>query len=283
MVLNMKNCKRLIRNFSLGWVLLLTVIMLIVMLPLVFMVSMSFRTPDNIFVQTLFVDEMTIRNYVNVVIQNPTLPMNFLSSFIVASGSVLLVTIFASMAVFGLSRKNVHGKNLIYNLLLCTLMVPISALIIPLTQINARLDWLNTYQGLILPYTALGIPFAMVILKGFMDEFPIDLEEAASIDGCGVIRLFTQIVLPLLRPGIIVIVVWQFMTSWNEFFLALTTMNRRETMTLPLIAMQYQGVFFAQPGALFATLVMITIPMIVFYICVQRYFISGLISGAIKG
>lgn len=280
----MKNkLRRFNREFTPGWLLLMTAIMILWMLPLVYMVSMSFRTQDNIFAPTLFVSETTTKNYVTVISQNPTLPLNFLSSFVVTVASVILVTAFASMAVFGLSRKGVRGKNIIYNMLLSTLMVPISALVIPLTQINARLDWLNTYQGLIFPYTALGIPFAMVILKGFMDDFPIELEEAAMLDGCGIVRLFLQIVVPLLRPGIVVIVIWQFLTSWNEFFLALVIMNQKETMTLPLIAQQYQGMYFSQPGALFATLVMITIPMVVFYICVQRQFVKGLISGAVKG
>lgn len=271
------------REMTPGWLLLLTAIMAVWLIPLFYMVSMSFRTQDNIFAPTLFVNEMTLKNYVTVLTQNPTLPLNFLSSFVITVASVVLVTLFASMAVFGLSRKNVHGKSIIYNLLMSTLMVPISALVIPLTQISSKLSWLNTYKGLILPYTALGIPFAMVILKGFMDEFPIELEEAAMIDGCGTVRLFSMIVVPLLRPGIIVIVIWQFLTSWNEFFLALVIMNKKETMTLPLIAQQYQGMYFSQPGALFATLVMITIPMIIFYICVQKQFVKGLVSGAVKG
>ncbi len=270
-------------NFTPGWSLLLLLVVVIWMIPLVYMVSMSFRTPDNIFSNTLFVSETTTRNYQTVIGDHPELPLNFLSSLVVTVVSVILVTLCASMAVFGLSRKRLPGKYIIYNMLLATLCVPISALVIPLTQINANLSWLNTYQGLFMPYTALGIPFAMVILKGFMDDFPMELEEAATIDGCGIVRLFAQIVVPLLRPGIIVIVIWQFLTSWNEFFLALVTMNQKTTMTLPLIAMQYQGSYFSNPGALFATLTLISIPMVVFYCIVQRQFVKGLISGAVKG
>ena len=281
----MKNSKlgKLARANTPGWALLLLIIALIWMIPLIYMLSMSFRTPNNIFASTLLVDEWTINNYKTVIKDHPELPLNFLSSFVVTIFSVIFVTLCASMAVFGLSRKNVYGKTAIYNMLMATLMVPISAIVIPLTQINSKLGWLNSYRGLILPYTALGIPFAMVILKGFMDHFPKDLEEAASMDGCGIVRLFLFIVLPLLKPGIIVIVIWQFLTSWNEFFLALVIMNQKETMTLPLIAMQYQGTYFSNPGALFATLVLITIPMVLFYIGVQRQFVKGLISGAVKG
>jgi raffinose/stachyose/melibiose transport system permease protein len=115
-----------------------------------------------------------------------------------------------------------------------------------------------------------------------MDSFPKELEEAATIDGCGDYRLFWSIVLPTLRPGLIVVVIWQFLTSWNEFFLALAVMLNQDIKTLPLVPMQYQGVYFGQPGNLFAILVIITIPLIIFYILVQRYFVQGLLSGAVK-
>ena len=140
-------------------------------------------------------------------------------------------------------------------------MVPISSLVIPLTQLNAGLGWLNRMQGLIFPYTALGIPFALVILKGFMDSFPTDLEDAAIIDGCGNWRLFFQVVLPMLRPGVIVVMIWQFMTCWNEFFLALVTMSDQMKKPLPLIPMQYSGMYFSQPNALFAILVLTQTPV----------------------
>jgi len=278
--------KNKLRQFSRKWrpfwVILLGFVSLIWLLPLIYMINMSFRTQDNVFTPTLFVKDLTISNYTIVISQNPSLIMNFLSSLIISICSVILVTLFASMAVYGLSRNRVYGKKAIYNTLFSSLMVPISALVIPLTQINSILHWINDPRGLIFPYTALGIPFAMVILKGFMDQFPKELEEAAAIDGCGEVRMYLQIVMPILRPGIIVVIIWQFLTSWNEFFLALVTMSEKNTMTLPLIAQQYQGIYFSRPGATFATLTMITVPMIIFYIVIQKKFVKGMMSGAVK-
>jgi raffinose/stachyose/melibiose transport system permease protein len=273
---------RKIRNSRIGWVLSLSVVGCVWMMPLVYMVSMSFRTPENAFEPVLFKSPFTMDNYKLVLSQNP-LYYNFISSLVVTLASVALVVLGASMAAFGFSRREVKFKKFLYSALLSTLMVPISAMVIPLAQLNSSLGWLNTYQGLILPYTALGIPFALVILKGFMDSFPKDLEDAATIDGCGNWRLFWNIVLPILQPGIIVVVVWQFLTSWNEFFLALVVMSEKTMKTLTLIPMQYQGFYFSQPGALFAILVIISIPIIVFYMFVSRHFIQGLMSGAIKG
>jgi len=260
----------------------LLVIGLIWMLPLIYMVSMSFRTPEKAFEPVLFVKPFILDNFKTVIRDNP-LYLNFISSIVTTVFSVAIVAIVAAMAAFGLSRKGVKGKRFIYNMLMVTLMVPISALVIPLTQINSSFNWLNKYQGLIFPYAALGIPFALVILKGFMDDFPAELEDAAIVDGCNDYKLFVNIVLPSLRPGMIVVIIWQFLTSWNEFFLALVTLNDKNMKTLTLIPMQYQGFYFSQPGCLFAILVIISIPMIVFYILVQKNFVKGLMSGAIKG
>lgn len=264
------------------WIAVLLIVGFLWMLPLIYMVSMSFRTPENAFEPVLFIKPFILTNFKTVVTDNP-LYLNFISSAVVTVSSVILVALIASMAAFGLSRKGVKGRNLIYNTLMLTLMVPISALVIPLTQINSNFHWLNKYQGLIFPYAALGIPFALVILKGFMDDFPDELEDAATVDGCNDYKLFTKIVVPSLKPGLVVVVIWQFLTSWNEFFLALVTLNDKNMKTLTLIPMQYQGFYFSQPGCLFAILVLISIPMIVFYALVQKNFVKGLMSGAVKG
>jgi len=269
-------------NSEWKWILVLSIVGAIWMVPLIFMVSMAFRTSENAFEPVLFIKPFILDNFKTVISDNP-LYLNLFSSIIITVSSVIIVALVAAMTAFGLSRKGVKGKNLIYNVLMITLMVPISALVIPLTQINNHFHWLNKFQGLIFPYAALGIPFALVILKGFMDAFPAELEDAATVDGCNDYRLFASIVVPSLKPGLVVVVIWQFLTSWNEFFLALVTINDKNLKTLTLIPMQYQGFYFSQPGCLFAILVLISIPMIVFYGFVQKSFVKGLMSGAVKG
>ena len=264
------------------WILLLAIIAYIWMVPLLYMFSMSFRTPENAFDAKLFVLPFTLHNYIKVIMENP-LHVHFILSIVISTLSVGIVAFGAAMAAFGFTRKDVRGKKILYAILLSTLMVPISSIVIPLTQLNASFGWLNRVQGLVFPYSALGIPFALVILKGFVDSFPKDMEDAAVIDGCGNWRLFFRIVLPMLRPGILVVVIWTFMTCWNEFFLALVTMSEQMMKPLPLIPMQYSGMYFAQPNALFAILVLVSIPMILFYIFMARRFMQGLMSGAIKG
>ena len=113
--------------------------------------------------------------------------------------------------------------------------------------------------------------------------FPIILKIPAGLDGCNIVQLYTRIVMPMLKPGIVVVAIWTFLTCWNEFFLALCTMTKATTKTLPLIAQQYKGVYNSQPGILFAILIIITIPMVIFYCVVQKQFVKGMTAGAVKG
>ncbi len=273
-----KNIKKRITSY-----IILLILGGIFLLPLIYMLSMSFRTADNMYIPSIFVKGLTFNNYKKVLVENTGLFKNFFSSLFISTTSVIFVVISASMAVFGFSRKNVHGKVFLYNLLLTTLMVPLSGLVIPLTQLNSKFGLINSYPGLILPYVALGIPFAITILQGFMESIPRELEEAAMVDGYGIVRLFIQIIFPLLKPGLVVVSIWQFLTSWNEFFLALCTLTDKSMQTLPLIAQQYNGAYFSQPGSLFAALTIITIPTLIFYIIFQNQFVNGLTSGAVKG
>lgn len=266
-----------------GWKILLVIATVITLIPLVYALSLSFRTQNSIYDPRLFVTELTVGNYIKAVQDNPTLLNNFISSLVISLTSTAATVLFASMAVYGFSRKNVYGKVLMYNLILCTLMVPISALVIPITQLNSKMDLLDNYFGLIFPYIALNIPYAVTILQGFMRGIPMELEEAACIDGCNIVQLYIKIVVPMLKPGIVVVAIWTFLTCWNEFFLALCTMTKATTKTLPLIAQQYKGVYNSQPGILFAILIIITIPMMVFYSIVQKQFVKGMTAGAVKG
>jgi raffinose/stachyose/melibiose transport system permease protein len=171
----------------------------------------------------------------------------------------------------------------LYTSLLTTLMIPIASIVLPIAIMLRTAGWINTYQGLILPYAALGAPYAIVIIKTFMDDSPKELFEAGRIDGCTAWQLFRHVALPLVRPALIFVAVWQFIVTWNEFFLALVVMTDSSHKTVTLVPMQYSGMYMANPGALFAILVIIAVPLLVLYVFVQKYFIAGLLSGAVKG
>jgi raffinose/stachyose/melibiose transport system permease protein len=262
-------------------VVLLTVIGALWVLPLVYMLDVSFRLPQDVFDPALFVPRFTFANYLTVINGNP-LGRYFLNSAIVAVSSVTLVMALGAAFSFGVSVLRLPFAKTMYALILLTLMVPMAGLIVPLAILLNDFGWINTYMGLIFPHAALGIPFAVVILKAFMDTLSRELFEAAAIDGAKTWGLFIRVVLPMLRPSLIFVGIWQLITSWNEFFLALVVMTETSMKTLPLIPQQYAGVYLGNAGALFAILVLVAAPLIVLYVAVQRWFVAGMLEGALK-
>ena len=162
-----------------------------------------------------------------------------------------------------------------------TLTIPIAALVIPLSVLLHNMGLLNNDLGLIGPYSALGVPFAVVIMRGFMDTLPQEVLEATVVDGASTWRVFTRVVLPMLKPSLVFIATWQLITSWNEFFLALVVMTNSAHFTLPLVPRSTRECTSPTP-AVFAILVLIAVPLIVVYIVVQRWFVAGIMSGAVK-
>jgi len=160
----------------------------------------------------LIVKQPTLDNFGKVWSENP-LPRYFLNSLIITVPSVLLVLVVASLAAFAFARLKFWGSGVWYALLMLTLMVPIPTLIIPLFQIAKRLNLLNNYLGLILPYAALGTPFAIIILTSYFSRLPREIEDAARLDGCSSFKIYWQILLPLSWPALAVVFIWQFMVS----------------------------------------------------------------------
>jgi raffinose/stachyose/melibiose transport system permease protein len=252
------------------------------MIPEVYMVSVSLRPPDKSFDPSLFVMPITFDNFATVLHDNP-LAKFFWNSLVITIGTVLVVLVAGSTFAYAASVLRLKKTILLYTILLTTLMVPVASIVLPLAIMLNSFGWINSYQGLILPYAALGIPYAIVIIKAFMDDSPRDLFEAAMIDGCTTLQMFFHVALPLVKPALIFVAIWQFIVTWNEFFLALVVMTDSEHKTVTLVPMQYSGMYMANPGALFAILVIIALPLILLYVFVQRYFIAGLLAGAVKG
>jgi ABC-type glycerol-3-phosphate transport system permease component len=246
------------------------------------MVSVGLRTPAQAFDPQLIAWPITFDNFVIVIRDNPLFGI-FLNSLIISVATVVIVVSVAALFAFACSILRLRGSIVLYSTLLTTLMVPMASLVLPLAILLKNFGWVNTYWGLIFPYSALGVPFAIVILKAFMDDSPKELFEAAKVDGCSSWQTFRHVALPLIRPAIFFVAIWQFIVTWNEFFLALIVLTEAEMKTLTIVPMQYSGLYMANPGALFAILTLIALPLIVLYIFVQRAFVGGLLAGAVKG
>jgi raffinose/stachyose/melibiose transport system permease protein len=252
------------------------------MIPEAYMLSIGLRTPAQAFDPVLFAWPVTFDNFVTVIRDNP-LSGIFLNSLIVTVTTVVIVVSAASLFAFACAVLRLKGTLVLYATLLTTLMVPLASLVLPLAILLKTFGWVNTYWGLIFPYAALGVPFAMVVLKAFMEDAPGELFDAARVDGCNAWQTFWHVALPLIRPALVFVAIWQFIVAWNEFFLALIVLTKSEMKTLTIIPMQYSGLYMANPGALFAVLTLIALPLILLYVLVQRAFVRGLLAGAVKG
>lgn len=262
--------------------LVLFVVLALWMVPIAYMFSIALRPPATVFDPYLFVWPLTLDNFITVIRDNP-LHLNFLNSLIVTLATVFIVLAASSLLAFAVSILRLRGTLAIHAFLLTALMVPLASLILPFAILIKQFGWMNHYLGLILPNAALGAPFAAVILKAFMDDMPHELYEAARVDGCNAWQIYTRVTLPLLRPALTFVAIWQFIVTWNEFFLALIVLTEPEMKTVTIVPMQYSGLYMANPGSLFAVLAIIATPLIVLYILVQRAFVAGLLTGAVKG
>lgn len=204
------------------------------------------------------------------------------NSVIIALTSTLLTISTSCLAAYSLSRFYFRGRKLIGFAIISTRMLPPIATVVPLFLLMNRLDLLDTHIALIMSYTAINIPFAVLMLRGFMDEVPIDLEDAAMVDGSSRIRALFQIVFPLILPGLAATSVFAFLLAWNDFALALI-LTSREAKTLPLIVTSFiteEGILW---GPMSAASTLILLPPVLFVIFAQRHLAKGLTMGAVKG
>jgi raffinose/stachyose/melibiose transport system permease protein len=200
------------------------------------------------------------------------------------STSAMLITVAASaLAGYGLGRLSFFGRGAIYALLLVGLTIPLQIALIPLFINLKTLQLLNTPWALIGPYTGFGIAFGTYIMKGFFEELPKELEEAARIDGAGDFRIFALIMLPLTRPALATVAIFLFLQNWNEFLFALTFITDSSMRTLPTgIYSLLSTEFYGNYPLLAAALVLFSLPVLVLYALFQQQFIAGLTAGAIK-
>jgi raffinose/stachyose/melibiose transport system permease protein len=222
-----------------------------------------------------------VSNYGAVLTRNG-LWHNLLNSALVAAATIALVIAVASPAAFVFSKLRLRGKTAAYLLLLSGLMLPAAAILVPLSQIVNALHWNNTYQALIMPYAALSAPLALVLLKGAYDSLPDELLEAAAMDGASMGRTWLRVYAPLTAPTVMTVVIWTFLSSWNEFLLALLFMHTPGMQTVTVVPLQFQLQFFVQIPKVFAALVLIELPVVVLYLVFQRRFERGLTAGAVK-
>lgn len=205
------------------------------------------------------------------------------NSIVVSLGTAFVAIAIATPAAYALARHEFVGKRTGMRSLLLTQMFPGVASAVPLYLILDALHLLDTRAGLVLVYAATAVPFAIFQLRGAFMAIPVDLEEAAMVDGATRTQAFLKVALPAARPAISVTALFAFMSAWNEFILAATFLGRESAFTLPVVLQSYVGEHSAQWGAFAAGAILVSVPVMALFYVAQRQLVSGLTAGGVKG
>ena len=204
------------------------------------------------------------------------------SLFVSAVTSALGITL-ACTAGYAMSRWAFPGRDIGMSMFLVTQMFPGVVMAIPLYILLDEAGLLNSMLGLALVYSTTAVPFSTWNLKGYFDTIPVELEEAALMDGASRWMTFTRIILPLARPALVVTALFSFMTAWNEFILAATFMSDERAFTLPVVLQSYVGDFGTEWGRFAAGSILVSLPVMLLFFALQRYLVEGLTAGSVKG
>jgi ABC-type glycerol-3-phosphate transport system permease component len=206
----------------------------------------------------------------------------FLNSVIITAPAVVGVTVLSALAGYGIARFRFPGRGPIFVAILLGLTIPFQSVMIPLYYQLLAMGLLGTYWSVILPSIAFGLPFGILLMASFFEDLPSELSDAARVDGCGELRIFWSIMLPLARPAVSTLVVFQFMRTWNEFLMPLLYLQDEALRPIPLGLMFFQGAYTRDIGLIAAGVSLATIPVILVYLLFQRQFVRGLTAGAVK-
>jgi raffinose/stachyose/melibiose transport system permease protein len=246
------------------------------------MALVSLMTTQQLFQAQLVPWPLNWQNYLDAW-DKAKIGILYWNSVYISTTSVVLTLLVCAPAGYGLARINFLGRGFWFNFLLLGLTLPVSTSLLPLFFNLKTFGLMNTPFALIGPYTGFGISFGVFILKGFFETLPMEMEEAARVDGANEFRLFWQVMLPLTRPALATVAIFLFLTNWNEFIFALTFITEPLMRTLPTGIYSLSGSeFYGNYPTLAAALVIFSIPVVVLYFLFQTQFIEGLTAGAVK-
>ena len=219
-------------------------------------------------------------NFITV-IEKGKLASSFCNSLVYSAGAVILCVLFAALAAYVLSRNQSKLNKFLYMFLVLGITLPINY--VALTRVLQFLHLNNTTGGIILLYTAMQLPFMTFLIHGFVAKVPMELDEAAVIDGCGPVQLFFLIVFPMLKPAIATASILTFLNTWNEFVSPLYFLNRSEQWPMTLSVYNFFGMYFKDWNLVCADILLTSLPVLMVYLIGQKYIVSGMTAGAVKG
>ncbi len=251
--------------------------------PFVWVINNSFK-PSGEVVNSSFSlpKEFTLDNYANA-FNKQNILVSYKNSFIISGSVTLSVMILSAMMAFALTRYNFRGKAFLYSLLVSSLMFPAFSTIIPVFKMMTRMELLNNPLSVILPQVAGNLSFATIVMMGFLRGLPLEMEEAAYMEGAGVGRVFIRIILPLSRPSLAAVAIFCFLWSYNDLFTQLIMIRKRTKFPISTLLNEISSKYGTDYGLMASSVTLIVVPVLFVYIFMQKNIMKGLTAGAVKG
>jgi len=275
------------REYTL-WSIGMILILLFALIPVVWIVSLSFKTPATIADKSFFPNEWTFDNYETLFeggIEESPFIAPLINSILIAIIATTIAIVLAAFCAYAIARLEFPGKTLILAGALAIAMFPAISTVGPLFDMWRTLGLYDTYPGLIIPYLTFALPLAIYVLVAFFREIPWDLEQAAQVDGATPLQAFRKVIIPLAAPGVFTAAILVFIFCWNDFLFAISLTSSDASRTVPAALAFFTGdsQFTAPNGNIAAAASLVTIPIIIFVLIFQRRIVAGLTAGAVKG
>jgi multiple sugar transport system permease protein len=267
-----------------GWGVANFVVIALALIPILWLVSLSFKTPTAVLDPSFVPASWTWGNYSSI-FSNSQFIRPLINSIGIGLIATVIAVALASMAAYAVARLQFPGKSILIGMSLLIAIFPQISLVTPLFNIERALGLFDTWPGLIIPYVAFGLPLGIYTLSAFFREIPWELEKAAKMDGATPFQAFVKVIAPLAAPGMVTTAILVFMACWNDFIFAISFTSTTASRTAPASIAYFSGgsVFTTPTGPISAAAVVITIPIVIFVLFFQRRIVAGLTSGAVKG
>lgn len=270
-------------RFTLARGVILTVYAVLIVVPLIVVVTGTFKTTPQLFDSPFGLpSSLALTNY-DIVLNEQNLDQAFVNSVLVTASSVSLTLFIGSLAAYGIARTPGWKGWLIFGFLVLGMSVPAQANMIPQYVLFDRMGLLNSLVGLVIINVVVGLPVAVFILGGFMKTLPREAYEASSVDGAGPWRTYRSIIMPMSLPSVAATAIFLFVIQWNDLLYPLLFIRSEDKKTLPLALLGFQGEFLTDYPLLFTGVVIASMPILLAYVVLQRYFVAGMTAGSVKG
>ena len=265
------------------WVVLIAVAV-IQIFPLVWLVDFSLASSTEMFTSGLLIIPQKIQwgNYVKAFVDGHFL-LYLKNSILINGLAVVLVILVSIMTAFACRRMQWKLSGLVKTLLLMGMMIPIHATLLPNYKIYSQLGLTDTIWALLIPYVAFSLPQGLFLMTSFLESIPVELEEAAVMDGCGIYRIIFQIITPMLKSSIATVAIMTFLNNWNEFMMASTYLSSQKWKTLPFSVLEFTGQYSSNYAVQFAVMALTAAPAVIVYILLNKHITKGAAMGAVKG